>query len=161
MIHNIVHSAPASPRVRIHLLPYLSASAPYGTARKIPGTESQRSCHPNSIVTVSWTALTLHSSSRTAHCSVSCSDPLGCSNQDIRQIRICASRVAELGAHLSLNPLNFVHALSIRISQLDQYNRLYALFRFWCSARTTYFVDASGLKDNGREQGNDENPWLR
>jgi len=34
---------------------------------------------------------------------------------------------------LSLNPLKFVHSLSIRISQLDQRNRLYALFGFVCS----------------------------
>ena len=46
------------------------------------------------------------------------------------------------------SPLKFVHSLSIRISQLDQRDRPYALFGFGCSARITYSMDVSGLRDS-------------
>ena len=48
---------------------------------------------------------------------------------------------------ISLNPLKFVHALSIRISQLDQRNRLYALFGFGVLHGPLTPWTLSGLRD--------------
>ena len=74
---------------------------------------------------------------------------LGCSAKNFLfpSNSITPSSSIESVSYLIPFTLKFVHALSIRISQLNQRNRPYALFEFWYSARTTYSVDASGLRD--------------
>ena len=47
---------------------------------------------------------------------------------DMGLFRECCSVVTILPQILSLNPLEFVHALSIRTSQLDQRNRIVMLW---------------------------------